>query len=810
MNFNCFIIINLLIYSTLIAQGQSITGSVKDEQGQVLAGVYIYLEGSASHSFTDTKGQFAMLNVSSGTYVLHANFAGFLEKSLTVYLTDNQELELSIQLVSETRQLNEVVVIGVASKNGLGHLPEIVGPIIYSGKKTEVLVLDSIDGNKAQNNTRQILGRIPGMNFSETEGAGFPSNGFGLRGLNPSQSIEMNTRQNGYNITSDIYGYNESYYNPAMEAVDKIEVVRGAASLQFGPQFGGTVNFVMKQAPQDKKIQYTTQQTIGSYGLFNSFHSLAGTLGKWSYYTYGQYKNSLGWRRNSAYSAFTGFAKLEYQATSKLKMGLEYSILRNRIQMPGGLTDIEFQQDSRRSFRERNWLNSPWNIVTGTVEYKASDKTTLSIKSAFLFSERNLVWRNEDGGPGVADSISPLTNSYVAREVQREGFLSSTTEARVLTNYKSLGLNNTFAGGVRYFAGKMQRQGGGPGSTGSDFNLNLYGGDYEYSLKFTTTNVSLFFENIIRITNKWSVTPGFRWEYINSTVDGYITDTDNGDTKVQSKDSRKRYIPLLGIGSQYKISQSSYIYANWSQAYRPMDYSSLTPIGVTSRIDPHMKDAYGYNADLGWRGTISNFLNFDLGFFYLQYNRRIGLISQSDAATGETYTLRTNTGNSVSKGIETYVEINPIKMFNKNSKIGNISLFNSLAYIDAKYVSGTDDHGASISGKHVEYAPNIINRFGITYGFKNFSVTYQLSNTGLSYGDANNTVQSGNALIGIIPAYKVIDISATYKIKNCNIKAGINNFNNSTYFTKRTDEYPGPGIIPAQGRSMYVSLGTRF
>lgn len=68
-----------------------------------------------------------------------------------------------------------------------------------------------------------------------------------LRGLNPNRSWELNTRQNGYDISSDIFGYPEAYYNPAMEAVDKIELIRGGSALQFGPQFGGLVNYVLKR-----------------------------------------------------------------------------------------------------------------------------------------------------------------------------------------------------------------------------------------------------------------------------------------------------------------------------------------------------------------------------------------------------------------------------------------------------------------------------------------------------------------------------------------------------------------------------------
>ena len=94
--------------------------------------------------------------------------------------------------------------------HGTGHMPEVRDGIIYSGKKNEVILVDSLDANKAINNTRQILGRIPGLNIVETETGGFTANGIGTRGLNPTQSIEMNTRQNGYNISADIYGNNEA------------------------------------------------------------------------------------------------------------------------------------------------------------------------------------------------------------------------------------------------------------------------------------------------------------------------------------------------------------------------------------------------------------------------------------------------------------------------------------------------------------------------------------------------------------------------------------------------------------------------
>ncbi|MDE3183130.1 MAG: TonB-dependent receptor plug domain-containing protein [Bacteroidota bacterium] len=156
---------------------------------------------------------------------------------------------------------------------GTGHMPEVRDGIIYAGKKNEVILVDSSDANKAINNTRQILGRIPGLNIVETETGGFTANDIATRGLNPYQSIEMNTRQNGYHISGDVFGYNESYYLPPIEAVSRIEMVRGAASLKFGPQFGGIVNYVLNEPPKDKPFELYTSQTTGSNGLFNTFNS---------------------------------------------------------------------------------------------------------------------------------------------------------------------------------------------------------------------------------------------------------------------------------------------------------------------------------------------------------------------------------------------------------------------------------------------------------------------------------------------------------------------------------------------------------
>ena len=216
-----------------------------------------------------------------------------------------------------------------------------------------------------------------------------------------------------------------------------------------------------------------------------------------------------------------------------------------------------------------------------------------------------------------------------------------------------------------------------------------------------------------------------------------------------------------------------------------------------------MKDSRGANADIGFRGSIKDFLTFDISGFYLQYNDRVGIIEKADA-NGNLFPFRTNVANSVHKGVEMYVEFNPVKAFTSN-KNWSLSFFNSLALINAKYISGEYD------GKYVEYAPTSINRFGTNLVIRKFSTTFLISSTAKSYGDAGNSeTPSADAVAGIIPAYTVMDWSSTFKFKNFNVKAGINNLADQNYFTKRTDEYPGPGIIPSVGKSFYLGVGAKF
>jgi Fe(3+) dicitrate transport protein len=112
----------------------------------------------------------------------------------------------------------------------------------------------------------------------------------------------------------------------------------------------------------------------------------------------------------------------------------------------------------------------------------------------------------------------------------------------------------------------------------------------------------------------------------------------------------------------------------------------------------------------------------------------------------------------------------------------------------------------------VENAPEHILRSGISAGYKTFLLTAQVSYVSETFSDANNTVTpTANGQNGLIPSYTIADLTASYKLsKGFNIKAGLNNVFDKRYFTRRAGGYPGPGVLPGDGRNFFVSVGAKL
>ncbi|MFY7880591.1 MAG: TonB-dependent receptor family protein [Lacibacter sp.] len=718
-----------------------------------------------------------------------------------------------------TKFLSDITVVGRNSKADVHFLPEIVGVNINAGKKNALIVVDNIQGNIVNNTMRQVVAKIPGIQIWESDGSGIQI-GIAARGLSPNRSWEFNTRQNGYDIAADPYGYPEAYYTPQLQAVQRIEIVRGQGSLQYGPQFGGMVNFILRNGSEIKKpFEFETNQTIGSNGLFNSFNAIGGEKKQFHYYAFFDHRNADGYRSNSRYYSNSGFGTFTWRLNQKFNITGELMHYNMRSQQPGGLTDAQLQKDIRKSFRSRNWFDITWTTAALIGNYQFAEKTRLNVKLFGVHGDRNSVGYFPSGGVVVADTINKTTGLYNPRNLNTDLYRNYGLEARFLHEYKIGNLKNTVSFGGRLFKGGTYRfAADGNGSSGTDYDMTLNNGVWTRDIDFETINTAFHAENIIRIHKDFILIPGIRYEYISGKASGRNGFSAGNEILLQNQ-QRKRGFLLAGIGAEYHITSMTELYANITQAYRPVQFADLTAPPTTDSVDQAIKDAKGYNLDLGYRGRFGSFLFFDVSAFYLQYNNRIGTIAQQRGDLSF-YNYRTNVGNSTSKGIEAFVEFAPMKIKNATVKGFDWTCFLSYGYTDARYgdfkVIAKNASNvlveSNLRNKKVENAPEHILRTGLTFSFKGVSLTGQLSHVSSAFADANNTITpTANAQNGLIPAYTVTDLTASYIFsKSLQIKAGVNNLTNEFYFTRRSGGYPGPGALPADGRTFFVTVGAKF
>lgn len=805
MTLKVFNTIIIIIFTQAAIAQYKLSGRVISVQGEPVAACTVYLNDGKSSAVTQRDGTFIFPNLKSGSYILIALSNNFKQAQLNVEITNSDKI-IEISLSDSPQQLNEVLVQDKKTNFGFSHLPSIVNLGIYEGKKTEVIIPDQLVANLSTNNARQIYSRVAGLNIWENEGAGLQLS-IGGRGLDPNRSSNFNVRQNGYDISADALGYPESYYTPAIEAVGQIQIVRGAASLQYGTQFGGLINFIMKKPVTDKKIELTARQSVGSLNFYNSFTSASGTVNKLSYYTYFQYKKGNGWRGNSDFNAYTAYADVNYQLTEKTSVGLDYTRMNYLAQQPGGLTDDMFKTDPRQSNRERNWFKVNWNLFALHFDHKFNLKNEFNLRLFGLDASRYSV--------GFRPNRVATIDDNSARDLIKGDFENWGAEARYLKRYSIKKIPSVLLVGTRYYHG-FNHAVQGEGSTGKDANFSFVNPE-EFTLNdydFPNRNTAFFTENIFNISNNFSVTPGLRYEHINTKAVGYYRNIvrDNAgniifnERKDEQRVSPRKFI-IAGLGLSFKPNSNINIYGNISQNYRSITFSDIRIANPSAVVDPNLQDEKGYSLDLGFRSEQTSFYSYDVSLFYLNYNNRIGEVQFADA-NNRIKRNRTNIGQAIIRGIESYAEADIFKLFKPENQNFSSVIFANIAFIKSDY---RRSQLLAVQGKHVEFIPNTNIKTGLRIGYKNFKASYQYTYLSDQFTDATNAIDGDvSAVIGLIPAYKIMDASLSYQFKRFKLEGNINNLSNEIYFTRRATGYPGPGILPSDARSFYLTLQVKF
>ena len=798
------VMILLLLFSATIHAQNIYTGTIKSLEGKVaISDVEVFDKDNGSLTKSNTKGVFQFnsskekitLIFFTLNYNVYEGDFSFSEDTIRVDLSPLSKELMEVEINSRKQKIFE-----------LKRLNNIVGTSIYAGKKNEVVLVNQSMANLASNNARQIYSQVAGLNIYQNDDAGLQLN-IGGRGLDPNRTANFNTRQNGYDISADVLGYPESYYTPAAEGLEEVQIIRGAASLQYGTQFGGLVNFVMKKPNIQKKVSIVSRNTIGSNQLYTNYSAVDGAIGKLSYLSFINYKRGDGFRSNSIFESTNSYSFLGYEVNKKLNISAEITYLNYLAQQAGGLTDIMFEANHLQSNRERNWFQVNWFLYNFNLSYILKNNNALTLNVFGLDANRNaLGFRTNrvsqiDGG-SERDLIKGDFNNY--------GF-----ETKVLSKYKIKNIQSNIVLGVKFYkSSNSSEQGPGSSDIDADFNFDFdnypnYNNQSKYL--YPNLNIAFFGENLITINKKLSITPGFRIEHIKTESTGYFKkiNLDGAgnvilNNTIENDNKRERAFILLGTGVSYKSTVE--FYANISQNYRSVTFADISIINPAYTINAEISDENGQTIDFGLRGDYKDFISFDISSFVLFYNDRIGFI-QKAYSDGSVKSERGNVGDAFIYGLEALVDFNINKLTSNNSS----NIFNyyvNASIINSEYIK-SDKNG--IQGNRVEFIPNVNVKTGLRIGYRNLTTNFQYSYLSKQFTDASNAVESNlSGVIGEIPSYNVLDFSAAYKFKKFKFEFGINNMLNSKYFTRRATGYPGPGIIPAPPLNIYTTLEIRI
>ena len=142
---------------------------------------------------------------------------------------------------------------------------EVVGKRVNDSKRLtgSVVLMDREQIEAIQPlSTEDALRRVPGINIKSEEETSIVAN-FGIRGLSASESKSL-MLEDGVPVAPGLFIGNERYFNPRIQRIENIEVLKGSASLRYGPStIGGVVNYQTKTPDEGVLIS----ARAGSYGM---------------------------------------------------------------------------------------------------------------------------------------------------------------------------------------------------------------------------------------------------------------------------------------------------------------------------------------------------------------------------------------------------------------------------------------------------------------------------------------------------------------------------------------------------------------
>ncbi|XQA67858.1 TonB-dependent receptor family protein [Xanthomonas sacchari] len=623
------------------------------------------------------------------------------------------------------------------------------------------------------------LQKVPGIKvFDETGTGALPQ--IMLRGLYESRSGRVQVLEDGIPLALAPYGQTSlSLFPVGLNQVDRIDIVRGGAAVQYGPNnVGGVINLISPDIPTTWTTTLGQKVTAGGAGHY--LGDTAISTGGYASDTFGlqldaNWTKGDYWREHSATDIKNLRLRAEWWlAPDKL---LKASVQRYvaDMDMAGALSVADYLRDPRQSTR-------PLDEFTGRTT-RASLVYQQDFGDVGPFQDLRLDWSNFSARSsrnfivGMRSAASETWRPDLPPQLRQSAprdFRVYGSEPRLSWTMGDGAVRQQWTLGARAINEDIDFLVG---------NTRLRDGLYTLvrDWRFKDRGAAAYVSDAIAFADgRVTVTPGLRYEQVDSR---YYNLASGARTRNKTDD----VLPGLTLG--FQASPQWYLYADGQRSLRA---PQVTQIIFGDNLDAEL----AWNYEAGARYQPNERTRVQFGGYLIDFDQQIQLDN-----TTRTYR---NLGKTRHLGGEVELQWSP-------AQLRALTLNAGYAYLDARQESGVYD------GLRVPYTSRNQLTLGASYRPDSGHTTVAVSSYYFSraFSDAANTVQE-NAIgsVGELPAYwvwnaqlsQVLSEGASGKLS---ASLAVNNLFDRKYWYRGIDTSPW-GRQPAPGRSVTVGLEYTF
>ena len=638
----------------------------------------------------------------------------------------------------------------------------------------------------------EALRQAPGVFPRDEEGLGLRPN-IGIRGLAPTRSSEVLLLEDGLPLTYAPYGDNATYSHPPLRRFERIEILKGASQIRFGPHtVGGVVNYISPEAPSDFGGDLFVAGGERGYGELAA--SMGGEVAGFRLLGHASATEFDGIRDNHALSFQDYSLRAEREIAPGHELIMRGAINREDSQVSySGLTEAEFAADPFANPFPNDRFDTQRYSGAISHGWTLSDDLKLTTSAYSLYFNRDW-WRQSSNSAqrpsdaacgGMANLSTTCGTEGRLREYHQYGI-----ESRLNWTGALLGADTTIETGARWHTERQRR--------------------FQVNATTPTGRTGTIVENNTRYAEAvsgfvlasldygaLSISPGVRVESIEF-------ERRNGLTGAQGRTDLTEVIP--GLGATYAIDPTLVVYAGVHRGFSPPRAEDVVSnAGGVVELDAERS----VNWELGLRGEPADGLDIDIGAFVMDFENQI---VPASVAGGVGATL-TSAGETRHSGAEASVRYS----FRGAGLMTGDDVYvrTALTWVgEAEYVgqrfSNVSGFGAtSVTGNRLPYAPEWVASFAAGYAFGDWlNLQAEVQHTGEMYTDDLNTAApTANGQRGLIEHATILNLAANWTPGDGAITyfATLKNATDELYIVDRSR-----GILPGAPRMFQAGLSLRY